>query len=240
VAASGLAVMLVALPGCFPVNQKGVLVVGHDQQGTLVVGGAECDSEHVTQADSIWAWDPDARTDDGDLWGIERYLTGPNAVAYEPPPPPPAPDPSVLAGVAMVAVGDPDPPGATVILALEEPLPRSFFVEATLDEYSDPTIRPLPVEAAGELDSYQVAVGEGTVVFDLDAAGVVRVVEEHCADDGSDVVRTAVVTGLVAAGIVVVAFALAMVVAARQYRRAGARAAEAKAARQRAAEPPGS
>jgi hypothetical protein len=212
------------LPGCFPVDEQAVLIAGHDERGTLVVGSAACDSEGVRPGGSIWVWDPNSRVDDGDLWGIEWEASAVvDDVAFEPPRPPPAAEPDVLAGVPMVAVGAPDPANANVVYALEDPLPDGpFSVEAFGFSTDSPPLSALTIEVEGPPDTYQAALGEERRVFDLDAAGLAELVSDHCADDGSDAVRAGVITGLVSLVVVGLALAGGLWAAVRQYKRAGA------------------
>ena len=220
-------VALAALPGCIPLDEQEVLIAGHDQRGTLVVGSADCDSDGVRPGGSIWVWDPNARADDGGLWGMEWAPAVADEVAFEPPPPPPPARPDVLAGVSMVAVGDPDPPNAAVTFALEHPLPDGpFSVQAFGYSTDSPPLAPLTIEVEGPRDTYRAALGSDRRVFDLDAAGLADVVDEHCRDDGSDALRAAVVTGSVATAVMALVFVIAMIVAGRQYRRAGAAEAQ--------------
>lgn len=217
VAAAGLA----GLPGC-SLDENGVLVVGHDEQGTLVAGAITCDGTGWSEPmDNLVVHDGRA----ADLWAVGLPHTGPEPRATEPPPPPDDPRPSRIDEVTMVAVGDPDPPFGSLGTPLEDPLPsRPLTVEAYGTDPWDPYVDQITVGAEGEPDTYQVAPGEQGVIGGLDAAGAAEAVADVCEDRSGDVVTAALVTGLVATGVVGVLFGIAAVVAARQYRRAGAAA----------------
>jgi len=219
---------LAGLPGC-SLEEQAVLVAGHDERGTLVVGAAFCTSDATDDVDNLVVTDPTRNTD---LWAIGLSRHGADAQAIEPPPPAPAPDPAMIGDLAMVAVGDPDPPFGALVVALEDPLPSrplTVIVEGT-DPW-DPAVEELTVEAEGEPDTYQVAQGEEGVVDDLDAASAAAVVRRHRDDDGGDIVVAGLVTAGVATGVVGVLFVIAVLVAIRQYRRAGVAVAEAAARR---------
>lgn len=225
-AAAATATLLVVVPGC-SLTEQSVLVAGRDRSGTVVVGAADCDGDGVRPAPSLWAYDPTDPYAEDDLWYVEEG-TGPDTVAPDPPAVPERPDPAAVGGVALLALGDPDPAGYMVVAPLREPLPsQPVVVEATTGDEYDEVVLSLRIAPTGEPDTFSVALGDEEVVTDVSAATAADLVSDHCADDGSDAVRAGVITGLVSLVVVGLALAGGLWAAIRQYKRAGA-AAEAR------------
>ena len=128
-----------------------------------------------------------------------------------------------MGGVALIALGDPDPAGYMVVDPLREPLPsQPVVVEATTGDEYDEVVLSLRIAPTGEPDTFSVALGGEEVVTDLTAAAAAELVSDHCADDGSDAVWAGVITGLISLVVVGLAVTGALWAAVRQYKRAGA------------------
>ncbi|HEU5151219.1 MAG TPA: hypothetical protein VFU19_12015 [Iamia sp.] len=229
VAVVAVALGLVALlPGCSsPFNE--VLVVGRDDQGTPVVGAVDCSFDDRIPAEVLTVTDGTRTRTGRVLWRVERPGVGRRAPEVGPPAPP-APAPAAIGGVALVAVGDPRPPGGDAAVALAEPLPDQVWVEAMalgddLGPFAEAWLR-----TDGPADTYTVVSDTGPVVTDVEGAAAAAAVDDECDDDiGFDGAVFALITGV---GVVVVGLLAVpvIVLTVRQFGRAGeaARAAESR------------
>jgi hypothetical protein len=229
VVAVAVGVVLCA-PGCTAETNE-VMVVGHDANGTAVVGAVDCGFDDRIPVEVVSV--SDATGSGQEVWRVER----PGVGRTDPPtgssgPAPPTPEPRFLGGIEMVVIGDPRPSGGEVVVPLGELLPEEVVVEAsTFADDPDP-IGEVRLRRSGMPNSYEVAVRDGTRsesgAGGLDAAGVALLVDEECResvwDFDGDVF--ALVLG-VAAGVVLLVAVPVGIVTARQFRRAGA-AAEAR------------
>ncbi|HMJ78426.1 MAG TPA: hypothetical protein VK507_20755 [Iamia sp.] len=228
------------LPGCGPTFEE-VLVVGYDANGTPVVGAVDCSFDDRLAAEVVSVRAASGPDTGREIWRVERPGLGRRAPEIGPPAPSP-PEPRFVGGVEMVAIGDPVPAGGDVAVALADQLPDDLVVSASVFQDDPDSIAEVPLGHPGETDTYVVAFGDGAVASGLDAARAAARIDEECEDDDLGFSLTPVfVTLAVTLGALLLLAVPVGMLTARQYRRAGARAAEvAEAARLRAAEPPGS
>jgi hypothetical protein len=213
------------------------MVVGYDANGTAVVGAVDCSFDDRIAAEVVSvqaASGPDAGRE---IWRVERPGRGRRAPEIGPPAPPP-PEPRFIAGIEMVAIGDPVPSGGDVAIALADPLPEDVVVSASLYADDLDPIAEVPLRRGGEPDTYEVAFRDGSASSGLDAAGVAARIDEECEDEGLGFSLTPVfVTAAVALGALLLLAIPVGILTARQYRRAGAAGDEVA---RRRTEPPGS
>lgn len=219
VAAVVALVALLAAPGCGPGVEE-ALVVGHDASGTPVVGAVDCGYDDRIPAELVSVVAVDGVRRGQVVWQLERPGTG-RPVPEGGPPAPPPPEPRFVAGIELVAVGDPRPPGGDVAVGLSEPLPDEVVVEAHVFVDDPRPFAEARLRRDGEPDRYTVAYG-GETASGLDAAEVAASIDEHCdADVTPDFTPLVVGLAVTVGALVLLAVPLGLVTA-RQFRRAGA------------------
>ncbi len=233
-AGAALGLLVLGLGGC-TFSDVPVVVAGRDTNGTLVVGATDCKVGGL-HADEIRVFHTSEVTGRSEIWAIEDHR-GPGAPTTQPPSPAPAPparpSPGTLDIVDLVSVGDPDPLGWEVTTGLAAPIPEGGRLEVEVKQDTNAfTSTTVALPPGRDPDLYSALVDEQRL-DQVDGATLAAAIEETCdeatAFDGGLFLA---ITGGTAA--VVLAGGVALVVlAVRQFGRAGA----AHAAR-RAGEPP--
>lgn len=204
---TALVVVLAVAPGCV-VGDETVLVAGHDDTGTLVAGAVRCDGDRSWPVAGLAvAADDRGEGDAPELWRIEPADDLPSGSDPD--------GPAMVGRVPVVAVGDPDPAGATVVEPLAGELPDRLEVRA------GPADDPLTVQVdrAALPNTYAVAsVRRGSA--GADAAGAAAEVDDICAGVGRfQVPRLLIYAALISVpGIVVAAVGVGAVLVLRRRR----------------------
>ncbi len=220
------------LSGC-SVGSEEVLLVGHDENGTAVVGAVNCGFDDRFPAAVVTVRSAEGPREGQEVWAVQRPGRGRPAPEIGPPAPP-APQPRFVGGIELVAVGDPAPPGGDAAIALAEDLPHDLVVEARVFSDDPAPFTEARLARSGPVGTYEVRTGHDEVARGLDAAEAAARIDAECATDdwGFDGGVLLVVAGIGIGALLLLAVPIT-VVTVRQFRRAGV-----AAARRRAGEPP--
>ena len=211
-----VAVGLASLLGGCSLSSVPIAVVGHDADGTLVVGATDC-TGGISELDRITV---SRRSELGDLrpiWVIDDDSYGSGSGAT----------PSRLDEVGLVAVGDPDPWEWTTTTPLEGPVPTSGTVQV---DFADDltTVHTLELDVVGPAGRYDV-IADDRRLTGVTAGEAIAAIEDAC--DTFDGGRFALVLGITGAGLLVGGIVVGALTI-RQMRRAGTAAAARRAAGQ--------
>lgn len=219
--------VVLSAPACGPAYQE-VLVVGHDANGTPVVGAVDCSFDDRLAAEVVSVSEAAGSRAGPEIWRVERPGHGLGAPEVGPPAPP-EPEPRFIGGVELVAIGDPQPSGGDAVVPLAEPLPDDLVVEAfTFADDLDPIDEVLLARATPP-GTYDVAFVDGTVARGVDADGAAAIIDDECEDDiDFDGTAFALIVGIAGAVLLLVAIPIGLLTA-RQFTRAGAAHARRRA-----------
>ncbi|HEX7131837.1 MAG TPA: hypothetical protein VF228_04645 [Iamia sp.] len=223
--AGALAVAVLAVaPGCGPSFEE-VLIAGHDAEGTPVVGAVDCTFDDRVPAEVISVSAAVGSRPAQEVWRIERPGTGRMVPEGGGPPSPPPPTPRSIGGVEMVAIGDREPPGGDVAVALSEPLSDDVLVEAFVVPGDLSPIGEVLLESSGAPDTYDLDFRQADDAVGLDAAEAAARIDQECDNEGVGfAVAPVLITTVITLGVLVLLAVLVGMATARQYRRAAATA----------------